>query len=40
MFVQKFGGPAMVLAAKEEGKANLASDRGDALAVCSTSLTM
>jgi len=31
MFVQKFQGPAMVLAAKEEGKANLASDRGDAL---------
>ncbi len=31
LFVQKFQGPAMVLAAKEEGKANLASDRGDAL---------
>ena len=31
MFVQRFQGPAMVLAAKEEGKANLASDRGDAL---------
>lgn len=31
MFIQKFQGPAMVLAAKEEGKANLASDRGDAL---------
>jgi len=31
MFVQKFQGPAMVLAAKEEGKAGLASDRGDAL---------
>ncbi len=31
LFVQKFGGPAMVLAAKEEGKANLANDRGDAL---------
>ena len=31
MFVQKFGGPAMVLAAKEENKAVLASDRGDAL---------
>ena len=31
MFVQKFQGPAAVLAAKEEGKANLASDRGDAL---------
>ncbi len=31
MFVQKFQGPAMVLAAKEEGKANLANDRGDAL---------
>lgn len=31
MFVQRFPGPAMVLAAKEEGKANLASDRGDAL---------
>ena len=31
LFVQKFDGPAMVLAAKEEGKANLANDRGDAL---------
>ena len=31
MFVQKFGGPAMVLAAKEENKAVLKSDRGDAL---------
>ncbi|MCQ2236252.1 MAG: fucose isomerase, partial [Bacteroidales bacterium] len=31
LFVQKFGGPTMVLAAKEEGKANLANDRGDAL---------
>ena len=31
LFVQKFGGPAMVLAAKEENKAVLASDRGDAL---------
>ena len=31
MFVQKFGGPAMVLAAKEENKAVLRSDRGDAL---------
>ncbi len=31
MFVQRFQGPAMVIAAKEEGKANLASDRGDAL---------
>ncbi len=31
LFVQKFGGPAMVIAAKEEGKANLANDRGDAL---------
>ena len=31
MFVQKFGGPAMVLAAKEESKNGLASDRGDAL---------
>ena len=31
MFVQKFRGPAMMMAAKEEGKANLASDRGDAL---------
>ena len=31
MFVQKFGGPAMVLAAKEESKSGLASDRGDAL---------
>ena len=31
MFIQRFQGPAMVLAAKEEGKANLASDRGDAL---------
>ena len=31
MFVQKFQGPAMVLAAKEEGKEGLASDRGDAL---------
>ena len=31
MFVQKFGGPAMVLAAKEENKAVLATDRGDAL---------
>lgn len=31
LFVREFGGPAMVLAAKEEGKANLASDRGDAL---------
>ena len=31
MFVQKFGGPAMVLAAKEENRAVLKSDRGDAL---------
>ena len=31
LFVQKFGGPAMVLAAKEENKKGLASDRGDAL---------
>ena len=31
LFVQKFGGPAMVLAAKEESKKGLASDRGDAL---------
>ena len=31
LFVQKFGGPAMVLAAKEENKAVLKSDRGDAL---------
>ncbi len=31
LFVKRFGGPAMVLAAKEEGKKNLASDRGDAL---------
>ena len=31
MFVQKFGGPTMVLAAKEENKAVLKSDRGDAL---------
>ena len=31
LFVQKFDGPAMVIAAKEEGKANLANDRGDAL---------
>ena len=31
LFCQKFGGPSMVLAAKEEGKANLANDRGDAL---------
>ncbi|MGN0832570.1 MAG: L-fucose/L-arabinose isomerase family protein [Kiritimatiellia bacterium] len=31
LFVQKFGGPTMVLAAKEENKAVLASDRGDAL---------
>lgn len=31
MFIQKFQGPAMVLAAMEEGKENLASDRGDAL---------
>ncbi|MCF0193464.1 MAG: fucose isomerase, partial [Prevotella sp.] len=31
LFCQKFDGPAMVIAAKEEGKANLASDRGDAL---------
>ena len=31
LFVQKFQGPAMVIAAKEEGKANLANDRGDAL---------
>src|SRR5574344_1541955 len=31
MFVQKFQGPAMVLAAKEENKAVLKSDRGDAL---------
>ncbi|MCQ2257760.1 MAG: fucose isomerase, partial [Bacteroidaceae bacterium] len=31
LFCQKFGGPCMVLAAKEEGKANLANDRGDAL---------
>ncbi len=30
-FVQEFGGPAMVLAAREENKAVLASDRGDAL---------
>ena len=30
-FVQMFDGPAMVIAAKEEGKANLANDRGDAL---------
>ncbi len=30
-FVQEFRGPAMVLAAKEENKAILASDRGDAL---------
>ena len=30
MFVQKFGGPAMVIAAKEESKSGLASDRGDA----------
>ena len=31
MFVQKFGGPTMVLAAKEENRAVLKSDRGDAL---------
>ena len=31
LFVQKFGGPTMVLAAKEENKAVLKSDRGDAL---------
>ena len=31
LFVQKFGGPAMALAAKEENRAVLASDRGDAL---------
>ena len=31
LFVQKFGGPAMAMAAKEENKAVLASDRGDAL---------
>ncbi len=31
LFVQKFGGPTMVLAAKEESKGVLASDRGDAL---------
>ena len=31
LFVQKFGGPAMVLAAKEENRAVLKSDRGDAL---------
>ncbi|MBP5321103.1 MAG: fucose isomerase [Kiritimatiellae bacterium] len=31
LFVQKFGGPAMAIAAKEENKAVLASDRGDAL---------
>ncbi len=31
MFVQKFGGPAMAIAAKEENRAVLASDRGDAL---------
>ena len=31
MFVQRFQGPAMMIAAKEEGKANLANDRGDAL---------
>ena len=31
LFVEKFGGPAMVLAAREENKAVLASDRGDAL---------
>ena len=30
-FVEKFGKPAMVLAAKEESKKGLASDRGDAL---------
>ncbi|MBE6383239.1 MAG: fucose isomerase [Lentisphaerae bacterium] len=30
-FVQEFGGPAMVLAAREENKSVLASDRGDAL---------
>ena len=31
LFVEKFGLPAMVLAAKEENKKGLASDRGDAL---------
>lgn len=31
LFVQKFGGPAMALAAKEENRSVLASDRGDAL---------
>ena len=31
LFVQKFGGPTMVLAAKEENRKGLASDRGDAL---------
>ena len=30
-FVEKFGGPAMMLAYREENKAVLASDRGDAL---------
>lgn len=31
LFMERFGGPCMVLAAKEENKGVLASDRGDAL---------
>ncbi len=31
LFIERFGGPAMVIAAKEENKGVLANDRGDAL---------